>query len=931
MKTLLLACVGAFCAAFGFAFSATAAETIAYWPFGTNGFHDVSGNGHDLVGNNVTESDAAYMVLNQGSTTDQFLKTATALDLSGETAVTFECWCRLTSHPSGTYNVPIASANPATGTGGFVIYNTGLRYQAQMRTATIGWHIDVTYTNDGVHVTQALTPSSYADGAWHHIAYVVDRSRVNDHYSCRLYLDGVLQMDGGRSKQDGAQAPYTVPALFNDFFFIGGGANYVAGKEYFRGYIDDVRISRGVVAPENFLKYPTVGKKMRADDGKPPVLAYWPFGGKRNKDATGNGFDLVASNVLYLSSCCANTSWATRANPFACSPSQTVPFSAFSKTGLTIEMFVKSDSSSTYMGMLMETGSAYWGGIGAFRLSYDGNAKGYTTISSGFHVSGSYGAYSATTEDAFGDIGDGKWRHLALVYDPAKRGAGIVALYIDGVPAACSTDSGNANQGAFALGDLPLYLFRRANKLIGDEAAACPFYGNLDDVRITGAALTPDKFLANRSENSVVALYRFDQRTTEDVSGNGQSLTFEGGTPVIEMTSGYSDCYYYGLKMDGALRFHTTDPVDLADAKAMTVEFDYNRKWNSDVYAMAASEDVWNFAGGFTLYRTGTALQAQCRLADSGSWAFVQSLNKSGDATSTGFYGGRFSYDANVSPVSFNLNVDGANKSTTPTVTVGNIANQKMYFGGCPTYPNKDDSTNKRFTGYFYRIAISDVKLDPADYVLNNLPPDAETKRTLAYWDFSNLGGLTLQDAELRKGGIFVGGMASAATTNLTLSALTQATIECFVCFGETPSSGTIFSLGSGVGSFAVAADATAGTLNGTFIPYDHLAASNGGTAALAPLAGRPKFSSSWHHVALVIDRTKSGADAVRFYVDYERAMPAGRAWDKAATMLDGALTVGAGFTGYIDDLRVSAGALSPSEFIQKNTYVPDGSCITIR
>ena len=61
--------------------------------------------------------------------------------------------------------------------------------------------------------------------------------------------------------------------------------------------------------------------------------------------------------------------------------------------------------------------------------------------------------------------------------------------------------------------------------------------------------------------------------------------------------------------------------------------------------------------------------------------------------------------------------------------------------------------------------------------------------------------------------------------------------------------------------------------------------------------------------------------------------MPAGRAWDKAATMLDGVLKIGDGFTGYIDDLRVSAGALEPSEFIQAiaRTYVPDGSCIIIR
>jgi len=135
--------------------------------------------------------------------------------------------------------------------------------------------------------------------------------------------------------------------------------------------------------------------------------------------------------------------------------------------------------------------------------------------------------------------------------------------------------------------------------------------------------------------------------------------------------------------------------------------------------------------------------------------------------------------------------------------------------------------------------------------------------------------------------------------------------------------------MGSGVGSFAVTADATAGTLSGSFVPYDHLAATCGGVADLAALAGK----KAWHHVALVIDRTQSGADAVRFYVDYERAMPAGRAWDAAATMLDGMLAVGTGFTGYIDDVRVSKGALEPSEFLQvaEHTYVPDGICIIIK
>ena len=69
-------------------------DTIAYWPFGENGFSDVSGNGHDLASTTVTESDAGYITLNG---TSQFLTTASALDLSGETAVTFECWTKMTA------------------------------------------------------------------------------------------------------------------------------------------------------------------------------------------------------------------------------------------------------------------------------------------------------------------------------------------------------------------------------------------------------------------------------------------------------------------------------------------------------------------------------------------------------------------------------------------------------------------------------------------------------------------------------------------------------------------------------------------------------------------------------------------------------------------------------------------------------------------
>lgn len=904
--------IAAFASA-AFALSA-AAETIAYWPFGTNGFHDVSGNGHDLVGVEIAESDDGYIVFNG---TNSYLKTAAALDLSGEQQVTFECWARALPMKSSV-GIILSSEAPMTA-GGFVLYNNTQdpKYiHSQFRMTANDWQ----YGSD--------TLRWFNDDGWHHIAFTVDRTKTTLG-AVQFYLDG--------SPEGTAGASGTVPAFFNGLLLIGGGcASYIAGDNFFAGYIDDVRVSRGILTKDEFMKYPSVGKTMRADSSELPVVAYWPFGGKRGKDTTGNGFDLVMSNILFQSGT-PYTSFSTRKEEFACSPNQTIPFSAFSKTGLTIEMFVKAESASPYMAMILESSQSYWSSRGSFRISYDANPDGYRTISAMFHIKGDTGAGSATAVESFGNLGDNKWRHIAIVYDPSKTGSGIVTLYVDGVPGTCSAP--NVNQGAFALGDLPLYFFRRANSQIGDESAALPFYGALDDVRITGCALTPDQFLPARSTGSTVALYRFDRETIEDQSGNGNDLvhmqTEDNVAAPIFGDAGYPDSGT-GLVFtgpDGTKEWvKTSAPVDFSESKMLTVEFDYNNENPSSsshgVYVMAASENT-KARGGFVVYRNNNSLQGQLCKNDGSRW--LNNPYKTLGTYLNGYWRGRYSVNAkSTTDLYVNLTVDGAVKSVHNSGNYGSLGSHVLCFGHCPSYGGDYNGDTPRYLkGKLLRVAVSDIALDPADYVLDNLVLDTP-KTTLAYWNFRGDAGLSVDGVPRRGGALDLGGSSSATTTNLTLSALTQATIECFVCFGETPSSGTLFSMGTGAGSFAVAADATAGTLSGSFIPYDHLAASNGGITALAPLAGK----KVWHHVALVVDRTNPGADAVRFYVDYERTMPAGRAWDAAARLLDESpIVVGNGFTGRIDDLRVSAGALAPSEFLQldERTEVIDGMILILR
>jgi hypothetical protein len=582
-------------------------------------------------------------------------------------------------------------------------------------------------------------------------------------------------------------------------------------------------------------------------------------------------------------------------------------------------------------GSLLETSTLYYNNTGAFQLRFEASSS-YKTATAYFIASGKEGASpkyvrSPTSEDLFGALNDNRWRHYAIVYDPSKTGAGIVTLYVDGVAAPVSAD--NADQGAFALRDDKLYLARRD---IGSGRGGAPFYGSIDDVRITGCALTPDQFLPARSAGSTVALYRFDRETLEDQSGNGNVLVNEGNATYGNSGHAASGT---GIVLDGSSQWlHTLNGLDLTHTKAATIEFDYYSGWpggwgsGNKIGPLVISDDV-DAVNGISIYNPSSAIQAQWRVR-SGTWRIDSGSFSDGN----GYHEGRYSIDISASPQTA-LYVDGVKGSVNPggdnSGTMDNLGSQVLHFGHGPNYVSE-----RYLKGKFCRIAISDVALAQDDFVLDNLV-DPETKATLAYWNFfgstdksGNGHSLTESGTGRRNGALALNGSASAATEEtLDLSGLTQATIECFVLFGETPASGTLFGMGSGAGSFAVTADAAAGTLSGSFVPYDHLASSCGGMASLAPLAGK----AAWHHVALVIDRTNSGADAVKFYVDYERAMPAGRAWDASARMLDATLSIGTGFTGRIDDVRVSAGALAPAEFIQLGvrTETPDAFMLLVR
>jgi hypothetical protein len=86
-------------------------------------------------------------------------------------------------------------------------------------------------------------------------------------------------------------------------------------------------------------------------------------------------------------------------------------------------------------------------------------------------------------------VNDGLWHHVALVYDPETSGDDRVRLYLDSVQQVAGEDISDV--GISFLNDI-LYIGSRADSEL-------QLTGELDDVKITGAVLTPAEFMTERS------------------------------------------------------------------------------------------------------------------------------------------------------------------------------------------------------------------------------------------------------------------------------------------------------------------------------------------------------------------------------------------------------------------------------------------------
>lgn len=527
--------------------SSVSAGVVAYWDFNSdsNGVTDVSGNCHTLTNSGVAIVDGAAVF--SGSQTN--FSTVSKLDLRGYDSLTVEFFMRTAGAASSM--VLVEQANP-------FFSNTGAFIATANEANTAGQVMGGFCNNSaGTKLNLDITPVGAASGSqWHHVAIVYDKSKTGANRSM-LYFDRVAQGAYGVHTND------SFLSYCNGTLHLGSRGN--ASLKYV-GELDDVRISNAALATNQFLQARTAG-------GTPPVIAHWRFDeGAGLTDSSGNGNTLAGSGVTFTNGV-ARFSGAHTFNTAAA-----LDLTACSN--LTVECFLRSTAATAGMIFLEQT-TQFFTKPGAFIVSLnETNATGQ--MMGGFcTAAGTKLNLDITARNA---AADGQWHHVAIVYDRSKTGQDRSLLYLDGVA-----------QGVYASWtDGSSTAFRNDILYIGSRNNAAPYYtGDLDDIRITGAALLPGQFLKAPSTAipSVVAYWPFSaKQPLSDATGNGHALSNTGVT--------FKDD---AAVFDGTQTAFSTKPwtLNLRPYSALTVEYFIRTASASTNILIEHSSNFATYRGGF--------------------------------------------------------------------------------------------------------------------------------------------------------------------------------------------------------------------------------------------------------------------------------------------------------------------------------------------
>jgi YD repeat-containing protein len=396
-----------------------------------------------------------------------------SLNITG--AVTVEAWVKTTTTADQAI-VERYATYPGAGVsnGGYVLRLMGGR----VTFATLKNSNEFDYQQGATPVTA---------GVWHHVAGVYDGSQM------RVYLDGAL---------DGSKASTFTPGTGTAPVRIGAKGDDLGAP--FNGLVDEARVSAAALYTVNF----TPATNLTPING---VRGLWKFDGPGASDASSYGNHGTLSGA-------ASSSTETCDN-YLTTPNKSLSLGGGSRvdvpsgaslniTGaVTVEAWVKTTTTADQA--VVERYATYPGaGVvnGGYVLRLMGGRVTFATLKNSNEFDYQQGATPVST---------GVWHHVAGVFDGSQ-----MRVYLDG-----ALDGSKASTFTPGTGTAPVRIGAK-----GDDLGA-PFNGLVDEARVSAAALYGVNFTPATRLSAVAntrGLWRFDNQTAADSSGNNNNGTLQG-------------------------------------------------------------------------------------------------------------------------------------------------------------------------------------------------------------------------------------------------------------------------------------------------------------------------------------------------------------------------------------------------------------------
>ena len=457
---------------------------FAYYPFGTNGTHDVSGNGHDLVAVGSPVFDEGTLSLNGSS----YLKVDGNYPFSQffKSGLTFECFFRTTD----AFGLDDAKILFETSTNKWGYSGNPGAFHLSLRTG--GTAVSGGLRCDGTaYNTQRTTGTPpLNDGRWHHAAVVYDPSLAGTKDVIRTYVDGMIVPDSDTST--------AVTGLFDGPLHLGARIN---GQIPAKADMDEVRIMPYALTPAEFLKAPSANAP----------IAHWKFGSETPLvDATGNGNDLVNNGVTF-----ADGAAVFNGSGQYLKTASTLDLSAYRRATIECRYHANTRDHFGPIFALETTSSTTPGSFVVYK--YSNGIFGQFGTPSGWQQERVTGLTASSPYYSAG------WHHVAYVLDVTRTDSEECVLYIDGVKQ--KQEMNNVATLSALLNDKFCIGGGSTYTISGDPT----FDGTMSEIVVTPQVLTTNSFVLSRnpSGSGLIAYWNFSggANAWADKSGNGHALT----------------------------------------------------------------------------------------------------------------------------------------------------------------------------------------------------------------------------------------------------------------------------------------------------------------------------------------------------------------------------------------------------------------------